>query len=211
MKANINNADYLDDELLLAEPHFEDEQTLLAARPVVPLNKVKAHEARGRGRVFGLAIATSLLVGFLSATAIYKLRSQKSPVEVINASVPGATGSTTDEPTTTPTVDAEKALESGVGNAQASAAATTKAAETLKAAVVPKPNTAAVKSTVKKRELEAQAAPAADSEPDADIRWETRWEARREARRAWRQARDRRRSANGAARIREIFEGSPRP
>ncbi len=212
MKANINNSDYLDNELSLAEPHFDDEATLLMARPVVPLERVKAAQKR-RGRAFGLAIATSLLVGFLGATAVYRLRSQKSPVDVINASVPGATGSTTDDPTAAPTVDADRTVVGGVGTAPAPAASPTKTAEMLKAAAGLKPNTATVKkATVRKREPASE--PATDDYPEsnADVRWESRREARREARReTWREARARRNSANGAARIREIFEGSPRP
>ena len=58
----------------LSEPHFDQEATLLSARPVVPLNDVKAN-ARSKGRLFfALAIMISLLLGAFSAILIGYLR-----------------------------------------------------------------------------------------------------------------------------------------
>lgn len=204
MKANLNNEDYLDDEVSLTEPHFEDEETILAARPVVPLKRVQSNEERGKRRAVGLAIASSLLVGFLGATVVYKLRNQKSPIEVMNTSVPGATGSST-ETTARPTVDARMGLANAVGSAVGFADPIRETPTNPKATVVVQPTTSTVKkSAARKSQHIAQATPDEEALSPWEIRRQERHEARREARR-------RRQPQSGASRIREIFEGSPRP
>ena len=52
----------------LSMPHFDEEATLLSARPVVPLHEVQV-ETGSRGRViFALTIVAAILVGAISAT-----------------------------------------------------------------------------------------------------------------------------------------------
>ncbi|HET9786595.1 MAG TPA: hypothetical protein VFP47_05660, partial [Pyrinomonadaceae bacterium] len=54
----------------LSLPHFDEDATLLSARPVVPLHEVKA-ETRSRRRViFGLTILAAILLGAISATLL---------------------------------------------------------------------------------------------------------------------------------------------
>jgi hypothetical protein len=192
MKANINNDNYLVDELSLTEPHF-DEETLLTAKPVVPLKRVKANEVRGRRKAFGLAIASSLLVGFLSASFIYRLRNQRSPVDVINASVPGATGSTADEATATPSVAADSALASGAASASTSNVEVPEPA----AVTSPAPRSARENVPVAKKAPRLERAVARQKRvPKHEKPHE---------------ARGPREANNGAWRIREIFEGSSHP
>ena len=56
----------------LDEPHFDEEATILAARPVVPLNEVKAEKRSKAGVAVALAIGGGLLIGLLAATLIYR-------------------------------------------------------------------------------------------------------------------------------------------
>jgi hypothetical protein len=61
----------------LSQPHFDEEATLLSARPVVPLQALKS-KTRGKHRLlFAGAIALSILVGAVGATLIYSKRSQE--------------------------------------------------------------------------------------------------------------------------------------
>jgi hypothetical protein len=54
-------------DLPLAEPHFDEEATMLSARPVVPLERVAARARRTRALVVGLTFAGALVVGMLAA------------------------------------------------------------------------------------------------------------------------------------------------
>jgi len=60
-------------DLPLPEPHFDEEATLLSARPVVPLEKVQAKTRFTQPWAYGLALVGALLLG-VSATAIYYSR-----------------------------------------------------------------------------------------------------------------------------------------
>jgi hypothetical protein len=70
MESNIAEQDFLNAEPALAEPHFDEEATLLSARPVVPLHEIKANTRFRRPWVLGLAIAGTLLLG-MTASAFY--------------------------------------------------------------------------------------------------------------------------------------------
>src|ERR687898_124579 len=56
----------------LDEPRFDEEATILAAQPVVPLDEVKAEKRSKRGVAVALAIGGGLLFGLLTATLIYR-------------------------------------------------------------------------------------------------------------------------------------------
>jgi hypothetical protein len=73
MESNITEPDFLNAEPELAEPHFDEEATLLSARPVVPLDEIKANTRFRRPWVPVLAIAGMLLLGF-TASALYLSR-----------------------------------------------------------------------------------------------------------------------------------------
>ena len=74
--------DRITDGRNLDEPHFDEESTLLAARPVVPLEEVKAERRSKTGVAVALAISGGLLIGLLAATLIYRyLGSDRVPTE----------------------------------------------------------------------------------------------------------------------------------
>jgi hypothetical protein len=73
MDSNTNEQDLSQAEIQLDEPHF-DEATLLSARPVVPLEVVEAKSRSINRLLVGSAILLALLVGVLGATFIYKSR-----------------------------------------------------------------------------------------------------------------------------------------
>ena len=67
MESEITNAE-TGLELPLAEPHFDDEATVLSARRVVPLDQVESFKAQtqsrfARGWVFAATIAGAMLLG----------------------------------------------------------------------------------------------------------------------------------------------------
>jgi hypothetical protein len=93
MDSNITEHEYFADDLQLAEPHFDEESTVLSARPVVPLKDIREINAEARSArhlVFGLSIVAALMIGALAATLIYNRRSQKPAAEVVNAAIPGS-------------------------------------------------------------------------------------------------------------------------
>ncbi|HSS21898.1 MAG TPA: hypothetical protein VLL54_17630 [Pyrinomonadaceae bacterium] len=194
MKANTNNDEIAVDDLSLSEPHFDDERTLLAAQPVVPLQEIKATELRGRRSTLGVAIFCSLLVGFLSATVIYKQRSQK-PAEIINSAGPGSNGD--DQPAATPALPANNSLSAGIGVIPDSDSRTAEhqSSESLNSATVQ--SVSPTKATGVRKPLRSERVTPV-------VRHQPRREAPREAR-------DRRVTPDGVWRIREIFEGSRRP
>ena len=67
------------------QPHFDDEKTLLTARPVVPLEKINAKARHRRQWFLGGAFAMAMMLGAASAllASYFKLRNvQSAPAEV---------------------------------------------------------------------------------------------------------------------------------
>ncbi|MCA1573117.1 MAG: hypothetical protein LC770_00955, partial [Acidobacteria bacterium] len=62
----------------LSMPHFDEDATLLSARPVVPLHRVKVETRSKRHVIFGLTILTAILVGAISATLLLMQSGQNS-------------------------------------------------------------------------------------------------------------------------------------
>ena len=77
MEVNKSEEDLSGDEIQLEEPHFDEESTILSARPVVPLEVVEAKSRSMRRVLIGLAIVVALLVGAFAATFVYKLRGEQ--------------------------------------------------------------------------------------------------------------------------------------
>ena len=71
----------------MKEPNFDDEQTLLTARPVVPLAKIDAKERSLRHWLLGGAFALAMMLGAASAllASYLKLRSVSNPTPEVNA------------------------------------------------------------------------------------------------------------------------------
>ena len=88
MDSNITDQEQFGADLQLSEPHFDEEATLLSAQPVVPLDEVTAGGRSGRRLAFGLAIVFALVVGALGATLIYKQRGQKQGTAIAETATP---------------------------------------------------------------------------------------------------------------------------
>ncbi len=63
-----------------AQPHFDDERTLLSARPVVPLEKIDAKERHRRHWLLGGAFALAMMLGAASALLASYLKLRNVPV-----------------------------------------------------------------------------------------------------------------------------------
>ena len=73
MSSTTPDQQFIDERARLSEPHFDEEATVLSARPVVPLEEVESlrRDLRlARPWVLGLSLAGALLIGVF-ATAIY--------------------------------------------------------------------------------------------------------------------------------------------
>jgi hypothetical protein len=67
------------EEYRAAEPHFDDERTVLSARPVVPLEKIQAKVKHRRHWLLGGAFAIAMMLGAGSALLASYLRLRSVP------------------------------------------------------------------------------------------------------------------------------------
>jgi hypothetical protein len=77
------------EEMDVGQPHFDDELTVLSARPVVPLEKIEAKVKNRRRWFLGSAFAVAMLLGAASAlvSAYWKLRNNPDPqIETLSLS-----------------------------------------------------------------------------------------------------------------------------
>jgi len=93
-----------------AEPHFDDERTLLSARPVVPLEKIEAKARHRRQWFLGGAFAIAMMLGAASALVASYLKLRNTPQTAAELSVepdvaPVAVAASS--PTDTPVVENE--------------------------------------------------------------------------------------------------------
>lgn len=189
--------------LPLGQPHFDEEATVLSAKPVVPLQKIKSRARSRKLVIFGLAITCALVGVVLGATFIYKQQGPEPAAESFDAAVSGAAGDAFAEPTPTSTesVDRPTATTSPV-------VATAPVVKEVPLRVTP---------TVKPAKAEAnQSRPKVDKLDEREQRRAERIAERRARRRAERDAQSepdgrKRRTSDDLLRIREIFEGPSRP
>ena len=90
---------------LVSEPKFDDERTVISARPVVPLEKIEAKARHRRQWFLGGAFAIAMMLGAASAlvTSYIRLRhAQTPPVAAARQTLPP-----TDTPVAAPVVVAE--------------------------------------------------------------------------------------------------------
>jgi len=187
MESNIKNQQSSGTDLHLSEPHFDEEATLLSARPVVPLRDVTPETRSGRRLALGLAMAVSVMAGALGATLIYKQRGQKPATGIVE---------------TATAVPESKTPLSGAGGAISESPASV-------------PSMSENLNDVATREVRS-AGDITHRQDEMAMRRAERMEARRLRRDAEREAKRETRSHKGQSsrdllRIREIFEGSPRP
>ena len=203
----------------LSLPHFDEEATLLSARPVIPLHEVRAETRSKRRLIFGLTIVAAILLGGIGASLLFTPRnnattnvmrgnsagpSYPSPQEsggvnggqfpVDQAVDSGDSTSSSTEPSELRPTAAPSSKKSSVNKMQAR---TSGPVHATRVDSRPDPVSSASQSEAENLELEERM-----------LRREERREARR-LRRERRNGRDR--STDDMMRIREIFEGTPRP
>lgn len=207
MESTIIDQQAFGADLELAEPHFDEESTLLSARPVVPLRAIESQARSSRTLVFGLAVAVALMAGALVATLIYKQRGQNPAPAFVVATVP-ISESTTQNATSSEAAAIDPApVEARSATTENEADLTTpktRASETAKkpAPLISKSAASARRTTTAEEARDARKELRRAERADAQLERNARHQARRETRA---------RRANGVTRIREIFEGSSRP
>jgi hypothetical protein len=190
-------------DLPLDEPHFDDEATVLSARPVVPLDEVPVDEGESyekptpsrfaRGWVFAATVAGAMLLGAVIAIGYfsYANRQPVQPAVSDDGIVAGVEG------TIEPTGNSDTAVTA----AETRSPNTDTAVGVKEAPVVSQPE-------VSSRETRKPVARRV-----AVLNFPSSHEERKEARRlAKQQRKEERESRNrNLTRIREIFEGPQRP
>ncbi len=207
----------IDSPNLVSGPQFNDERTLLTARPVVPLEKIDAKVRHRRQWFLGGAFAVAMMLGAASAllASYLKMRNvQNVPVEVTQVDVPQAPVAVAENP------PAEMPV--------AVVEETPQEANTTDEELIPAEESAPKKAPVKRKPVVA-AKPDDDymgiptdtqrmNEDDAlhrirDTVLYDEWQERR-ARRVWRRERRRAERYNNhrdLSNLDEIFEGRRRP
>lgn len=205
MDANLEQPDFIRAEVSLREPHFDEEATMLSARPVVPLERVKSQIRSRRTVFFVIAVVGALLMGAVGGTMLFKQRAIQSNVantetltapDVSTATGAVSGGSTNTEPAVTETVENE--IDTPVVD-QPKVVVRTE----------PRNNVSVISPRAERPRVVKE-----DQRDTRAERKEERREERKEARRLRRQAeREARTNQSGddVMRIRDIFEGSPRP
>ena len=204
MESNNINQEYFEGAAPLGEPHFDEEATVLSARPVVPLQEIKAEEQSRKRLIVGLAMACSLTMGALAATLIYKQRGEEQST-AISTAVPGAAGMVVDHPASSP---ATAEVGGGtVADTLPEAGATTAEKKSMPSVSSSTPSTAV--ELQQKKNLPEQDE---ELEVTRTERIDSRRLRRRSERQAWRESDGRqRKTSDDLLRIRDIFEGPTRP
>jgi hypothetical protein len=211
LKMELNTTEELD----LNEPHFDEEATVLSARPVVPLKEIKTRENSRKRLAFGAAMLFSVMVGALGATLIYRQRGQKQLPVAVETEFPGVDGSASavDQPNVSPV---KSIAEAGSGSVpEAEPAGVTKSEPATEVRKAPaRVSTDAQVAPVKTKRRASVANRDFDPEDEREFRRAERIEARQMRRRAeWEETREARRRRPGSEdllRIRDIFEGPRR-
>jgi len=210
MESNITDQQSFGTDLQLSEPHFDEEATLLSARPVVRLSDVRTEARSGKRLAFGLAMVIAVMAGAFGASLIYRQRGQKEATAIVETSPPPP------QPAVSPTVARAQPL-SGADGAISDSNASLLAESVDDMATRGERSDSASSETRKPGRLKETWQSEAGNQPDErELRREERMEARRLRRIADREAkRDARshksHSSDDLLRIREIFEGPLRP
>jgi hypothetical protein len=221
MESSITDQQSLDADLQITEPHFDEEATVLSARPVVPIRTVTANPRFKRSWALGLALTGALSIGVI-ATALYYTRLKTETLtgadsQTISA---GAEASST-------VSDSANATPESVDGGAATPATIPPVGSKASARVVEKVRSVEPATRAKSSaEISTKAvAPRPVDRPvnvDDELRipaqYDQREEDARAARRAERRERKRRerdergsRSSDQVLRIREIFDGRRKP
>jgi type IV secretory pathway VirB10-like protein len=208
MSSITTDQEFLDSAPSLPEPHFDEEATVLSARPVVPLEEVEARKSRvsfPRPWILGAALIGALLVG-ISASAIYYSGAKEEP-------------KLSQDMELTAGVDGRSEETPGGFSGPASSQPQAEVAKPVEAKkstpVISQPDRASAGPDKKPQARlvavvrEKKSNNHTDEETDED-RKAARRQARKDRRRTEREGRNRR-SSDELFRIRDIFEGAPRP
>jgi len=108
-----------------AEPHFDDELTLLSARPVVPLEKIDAKQRHRRNWVLGGAFAIAMMLGAATALVASYLKLRAVPnqaTEITEVETPAAAPLAVANPVTSelPAVENASQVENTLENTEES-------------------------------------------------------------------------------------------
>jgi len=229
---NKTEQDLSGDEILLEEPHFDEESTILSARPVVPLQVVEAKSRSLRRILIGSALVVALLIGAFAASFVYRLRSGQPASDVVATEDSPAQSQVVLEsgvaalepPDPEPVVEPEEPEPTVLDKKQRDEPAVVmnvraKSSPSISREPAPRVPRTAIRS---RRDEPIEEDLASRRELNQEIRRAERREERRQERREERRARrveeanhqgrDRdSRSTDDLSRIREIFEGRPRP
>jgi hypothetical protein len=203
MESNNINQEYFEGAVPLGEPHFDEEATVLSARPVVPLQEIEAEKRSRKHLIVGLAMACSLMMGALAATLLYKQRGE-GPSRTSSTAVPGAAGMRVDDPVSSPaTEDVDGAAAGTLPEGDA-----TTAAKKSEPPLSSSTTSTAVELQQKKNLPEQEE----ELELTRAERIDSRRLRRRLERQAWRESGARqRKTSDDLLRIRDIFEGPSGP
>lgn len=199
----------------LSSPHFDEDATLVSARPVIPLNEIKVETRSPRRVIFGLTVLAAILVGAIGATLLMQRgrnsqRAAEAEVSQPTVSFTGAAGGSTSE-SAEARVPAAREPDEQLQMAK-TLSARDSSIKRQKAAL----SHSSIRPTVTRNSIKSARAGVRDYERIEDfesneraLRRVERRDARREARRQHRHSREQ--MDDDLLRIREIFEGSPRP
>jgi len=204
-----------DHEFDLNEPHFDEEATVLSAKPVVPLEEIKTRETSKKRLVLGAAMLFAVLVGAVGGVFVYKQRSENetnATALTTNQEVEGSAGAL-GEPATAD----QSVAEAGSGalpESEPRQVSKSRPQTTVPKSVIVVP--AAEKTNKRVKHAERDDEIIADRDDDErELRRQQRIEARQMRRRGeWvemREGRRRRNNSDDLLRIRDIFEGPRRP
>jgi hypothetical protein len=215
MQSNITNEQFSSSSASLSEPHFDDEATVLSARPVVPIEELTTKVRFSRPWAFGLAVAGALLLGVV-ATAFYYTRF--STLEGRRFDNLATVSSTVQGVAPEPPKLNELPEATGITKSDAAFVDSNKSAKAkAKAQAASRP--VITRSVHSPKDRVKELAPRRETrvvDQRIDYENETREQrraARSDAQERKREIRDRRaaRRADEVLRIREIFEGPARP
>ncbi len=185
--------------MVVEQPHFDDERTVLSAQPVVPLEQIETKVRQRRRWFLGSAFAIAMLLGAASAliSAYFKLRNAPEP-EVQTLSI-------TDTSSVVPSVP-EVPLESLLPVAESTPTPQPRTRD--KATRVVRPVAEPPLRDEEEELRRIRDAVLVDQWQERRQRRAERREERRERRRAERSERD---SGRDLSNLDEIFEGRRRP
>ena len=201
------------EEESLTLPHFDDEATVQSARPVVPLHEVRRASRSKQKMLLGAALCLAAIVGAIAASLLFSDHAQ--PVEESTTSAVPESSEKASNSFITPSGEASGAtVDPNETVAVDRSGATTASAEEVVEAQSSPPvsRQQPIRNTRVSRPVERPVEKVVSRpEPEVEDREADERAARREERREARRLRRERRAGDGLTRIREIFEGSPRP